>query len=219
MKGVFSWFKHTNYRGRKLINCLAISRLAIGDCSTSAHSATFSGCCGWQHNSNNTFAAQSNWRKTNWWKIKFSHRNVAQIEMQSGQSGLLKNFMIAFCTHPSPQTPKTSHRGLNAKPPPVHMFVCVCDTCATGRAYLWVLLQNVCQKGQELLCRAMSRPVPQLSLVSQGRQKKLLASVVTMYSYVCSATLAIKYKYAIKQTRTGRAYALLQWPAVGGDIC
>lgn len=36
---------------------------------------------------------------------------------------------------------------------------------------------------------------------------------------VCSATLAIKYKYAIKQTRTGRAYALLQWPAVGGDIC
>lgn len=36
---------------------------------------------------------------------------------------------------------------------------------------------------------------------------------------VCSATLAIKYKYAIKQTTTGRAYALLQWPAVGGDIC
>lgn len=109
--------------GQKLINCLAISRLA----PLPPYSATFCGCYGLQYKQqqqcNNTFAAQSNWRKTNWWKIKFSHRNVAQIEMQSGQSGLLKNFMIAFCTPPTPLP--TSHRGLNAKPLPECVCVCV----------------------------------------------------------------------------------------------
>lgn len=135
-------------------------------------------------NSNNTFAAQSNWRKTNWWKIKFSHRNVAQIEMQSGQSGLLKNFMIAFCTHPSPQTPKTSHRGLNAKPPPVHVFVCVCVTHVRLAELIYECFYRMSAKKAKNCCAGRCLDPFHNSPVSQGRQKKLLASVVTMYSYV-----------------------------------
>lgn len=74
-----------------------------------------------------------------------------------------------------------------------------------------MLLQNVCQKGQELLCSGWGRCLDPLRAVAP---QLLSCSSVALGVrcndvLVCSATLAIKYKYAIKQTRTGRAYALL----------
>lgn len=151
-------------------------------------------------------------------KLSFRTEMLRKLKCNRGKADYWKTLWLHFVRTPPSKPLKHRIEDLMQSPrPSMCLCVCVCDTCATGRAYLWVLLQNVCQKGQELLCRAMSRPVPQLSRLAGQAEEAF--GVRCNDVLVCSATLAIKYKYAIKQTRTGRAYALLQWPAVGGDIC
>lgn len=198
--------KNGGIRGRILINCLYSNKqiCAIGR-------GTFSGYYGMEEGGRmqqNTFAGQSNWWKTNWWKIKFSHTQkcCANWNAIGGKADYWKTLWLHFVRSylPSPSENGEYENLMQSPRPKLFLLVCVC-VCVTHVRLAESLSMSAFTECLPKRPRtvvpwmgAMSRPAPSsCSSVPLGvRCNDVL---------VCSATLAIKYKYAIKQTRTGRA--------------
>lgn len=127
-------------------------------------------------------------QKTNWWKIKFLHKNVAQIEMQSGQSGLLKNF-YDWILWRIQKRPQKAHRELNAGDSSVSFSVCecVCEAHVRLAELMYEFFYRMFAKKAKNCAVVTSRaPVSssywQLSIGGLG-------CVITIYSYILLLSL------------------------------
>lgn len=218
--------KNGGIRGRILINCLYSNKqiCAIGRGTFSG----YYGMVGGRGGECNKTLSQGNrtGEKLIGGKLSFrTQKCCANWNAIGGKADYWKTLWLHFVRSylPSPSENGEYENLMQSPRPKLFLLVCVC-VCVTHVRLAESLSMSAfteCLPKRPrtvvLWMGAMSRPAPSsCSSVSLGvRCNDVL---------VCSATLAIKYKYAIKQTRTGRAYALLHTvqrilPTVLGDIC